>query len=165
MCFGLRVRSLKWLFGVLSLTALCACDNVLNAPRNIDDFSTNTLYSSFSGRSPKTLDPQVSYSSDETRYTYEIYEPLYQYHYLKRPYTITPRTAAVRVPAGRIDDAPAYKMARRYSAFWDGDYPEEIRLKRGRSSRCSAGSLIRRRILPTSRRGSSSRRRSTASST
>lgn len=93
MCFGLRVRSLKWLFGVLSLTALCACDKVLNAPRNIDDFSTNTLYSSFSGRSPKTLDPQVSYSSDETLYTYEIYEPLYQYHYLKRPYTITPRTA------------------------------------------------------------------------
>ena len=47
--------------------------------------------------------------------------------------TITPKTAAVRVPVGRIDDAPAYRMARRYSAFWDGDYPEEIRLKRGRT--------------------------------
>ena len=47
--------------------------------------------------------------------------------------TITPRTAAVRVPAGRIDDAPAYDMARRYSAFWDGEYPEELAMKRGRT--------------------------------
>ena len=47
--------------------------------------------------------------------------------------TITPRTSALRIPAGRIDDAPVYDMARRYSAFWDGDYPEELRMKRGRT--------------------------------
>ena len=58
---------------------------VLNAPHPIDDYAKPTIYTAFGGRSPKTLDPQRSYSSDETVYTYSIYEPLYQYHYLKRP--------------------------------------------------------------------------------
>ncbi len=66
---------------------------VFNAPRDLADYSENTLFSSFSGRSPKTLDPQVSYSSDETVYTYHIYETLYTYHYLKRPYELVPRLA------------------------------------------------------------------------
>ncbi|MBP3439496.1 MAG: ABC transporter substrate-binding protein [Sutterella sp.] len=66
---------------------------VLNSPHPIDDYSAPTIYTAFGGRSPKTLDPQRSYSSDETVYTYSIYEPLYQYHYLKRPYVLEPRTA------------------------------------------------------------------------
>lgn len=77
--------------------ALCllatGCSRPVNAPRDWADYGTNTLFSSFSGRSPKTLDPQASYSSDETLYTYTIYEPPYSYHYLKRPYEIVPRTA------------------------------------------------------------------------
>lgn len=77
--------------------ALClfvvGCGRPVNAPRDLTDYGTNTLFSSFSGRSPKTLDPQASYSSDETLYTYTIYEPPYSYHYLKRPYEIIPRTA------------------------------------------------------------------------
>lgn len=72
---------------------LAGCDRPVNAPRSLEDYGRNVIYSSFSGRSPKTLDPQVSYSSDESLYTYEVYEPLYQYHYLKRPYEIIPRTA------------------------------------------------------------------------
>lgn len=82
-------------------------------------YAQNTLFSSFGGRSPKTLDPQVSYSSDETLYTYNIYEPLYGYHYLKRPYTIVPRTAqSVAVPTywdkqghRLADDAPGKEVA------------------------------------------------------
>ena len=35
----------------------------------------------------------MSYSSDETIYTYGVYEPLYGYEYLKRPYTLMPLTA------------------------------------------------------------------------
>lgn len=57
----------------------------------------------FSGRSPKTLDPAVSYSSDETAYVYSIYEPPYQYHYLKRPYEVVPLTA-VSLAAPRYFD-------------------------------------------------------------
>lgn len=69
------------------------CTEPVNAPRPLADYASNTLFSTFSGRSPKTLDPQVSYSSDETIYTYGIYEPLYGYEYLKRPYTLMPLAA------------------------------------------------------------------------
>ena len=72
---------------------LAGCRDPVNAPRDIADYSANSIFSSFSGRSPKTLDPQVSYSSDETIYTYQVYEALYQYHYLKRPYEIVPLIA------------------------------------------------------------------------
>ena len=52
--------------------------------------SRNTLYSAFVKRSPKYLDPASSYSNDETPYTYNVYETLYGYHYLKRPYELVP---------------------------------------------------------------------------
>ncbi len=74
------------------------CTEPANAPRRAADYAENVIYSSFSGRSPKTLDPQVSYSSDETLYTYSVYEPLLGYHYLKRPYEIIAKTAEA-VPA------------------------------------------------------------------
>lgn len=66
---------------------------LLNSPRPAAEYGTNTLFTAFGGRSPRTLDPQRSYSADETVYTYNIYEPLYQYHYLKRPYELVGRTA------------------------------------------------------------------------
>jgi len=50
------------------------------------------LYTSFSLR-PKHLDPAKSYSSNEASFTGQIYEPPFQYHYLKRPYTLEPLTA------------------------------------------------------------------------
>lgn len=77
----------------LCAALLAACTEPVNAPRALSDYAGNTLFSSFSGRSPKTLDPQVSYSTDETIYTYGIYEPLYGYEYLKRPYTLMPLAA------------------------------------------------------------------------
>jgi ABC-type transport system substrate-binding protein len=78
---------------LLACLLLNGCTEPVNAPRALADYSTNTIFSSFSGRSPKTLDPQVSYSSDETIYTYQVYEALYQYHYLKRPYEVIPLIA------------------------------------------------------------------------
>lgn len=101
MRFGIGLLVLCWL-GFVS-----GCDRVQNAPRKITDYAENTLYSSFSGRSPKTLDPQASYSSDETLFTYEIYEPLYQYHYLKRPYEIVPRVARSVVKPVYVDASGA----------------------------------------------------------
>lgn len=70
-----------------------AAEHPLNAPHPLEAYEEAAIYSAFGGRSPRTLDPQRSYSSDETVYTYSIYEPLYQYHYLKRPYVLEPRTA------------------------------------------------------------------------
>lgn len=87
----------------LGLALLVSACGPVNSPRPGTNGSENTLYSPFSGRSPKTLDPAVSYSSDETAYVYSIYEPPYQYHYLKRPYEVVPLTA-VSLAAPRYFD-------------------------------------------------------------
>ena len=70
-----------------------AADSPINSPYSRGAEQRNTLYTAFSQRSPKALDPAKSYSSNETPFTYNIYEPLYGYHYLKRPYELIPRTA------------------------------------------------------------------------
>ncbi len=72
---------------------LSACNvTELNNPYVEKDASLNILYSSFSER-PKHLDPAVSYSSNEYTFIAQIYEPPFQYHYLKRPYQLVPLTA------------------------------------------------------------------------
>ncbi|MBN4054700.1 ABC transporter substrate-binding protein [Nitrospira defluvii] len=64
----------------------------LNNPYPKEAGKENILYSSFSQR-PKHLDPAQSYASNEVTFTAQIYEPPFQYHYLKRPYTLIPLTA------------------------------------------------------------------------
>lgn len=81
---------------------LSACE-VQNSPHAKGEESSNTLFTSFGGRSPKYLDPTSSYSTDETPLTYQIYEPLFSYHYLKRPYELIPRAAAT-IPLPRYFD-------------------------------------------------------------
>ncbi len=77
----------------LIFTLLSACNlTELNNPYVEKDASLNVLYSSFSER-PKHLDPAVSYSSNEYLFIAQIYEPPFQYHYLKRPYQLIPLTA------------------------------------------------------------------------
>jgi len=85
------------------LTLLAACDRVTNSPHEAGAEKANTLFTPFTERSPKYLDPTSSYSNDETPYTYGVYEPLYGYHYLKRPYQLEPR-AAVAVASPRYFD-------------------------------------------------------------
>lgn len=83
-------RAVLW----VGLFALAACSpRPVNSPYPEQQLSENVLYTAFSQRSPKYLDPASSYSTDETPFTYSIYEPLYGYHYLKRPYELIPRTA------------------------------------------------------------------------
>lgn len=113
---------LLFAFFILAAAALflTGCSRPVNAPRTLDEYAGNTLFSSFSGRSPRTLDPQESYSSDETLYVYGTYEMLYGYHYLKRPYELVPRAAeAVVAPVyyddkGEVlpEDAPTSRIAR-----------------------------------------------------
>ena len=102
-------RKFGYLFCTVAFLTACltlaGCDRAVNSPRELADYGTNTLFSSFSGRSPKTLDPQASYSSDETLYTYNVYEPLYSYHYLKRPYELVPRTASYVAKPVYLDKA------------------------------------------------------------
>lgn len=80
------------LFFILTLLFLTACSQQpWNNPYPSNQAKKNILYTSFS-TPPKTLDPAKSYSSDETQFIAQIYEPPLQYHYLKRPYTLVPLT-------------------------------------------------------------------------
>jgi len=87
------MRFFSYIF-IIILLCLAGCDSsVLNSPYSQDDESEiSTLYTSFSLR-PKHLDPARSYSSNEAIITGQVYEPPFQYHYLKRPYTLIPLTA------------------------------------------------------------------------
>lgn len=72
---------------------LISCDvSQLNNPYSETDPNLSILYSSFSER-PKRLDPAVSYSTSENTFLAQIYEPPYQYSYLKRPYQLEPLSA------------------------------------------------------------------------
>ncbi|HMO47881.1 MAG TPA: ABC transporter substrate-binding protein [Rubrivivax sp.] len=55
--------------------------------------ASNTLVSAMIEGSPRHLDPVASYWSNDTPFTYQIYEPPYGYHYLKRPFQLQPKTA------------------------------------------------------------------------
>ena len=79
---------------------LAGCDRITNSPHASGAEKTNTFFTAFLERSPKYLDPTASYSLDETPYTYAIYEPLYRFHYLKRPYEVAPRAAEKAEGAG-----------------------------------------------------------------
>lgn len=125
MRFPLLVRLLP----LLSLAFLAACGSEWNDPYPAAERGQNVLHSAFTER-PKHLDPAQSYTEDEIVFTAQIYEPPLQYHYLKRPYTLIPASAAA-VPvarlydaAGRVlpADAPADKVAK--SVY-------EIRIKPG----------------------------------
>jgi peptide/nickel transport system substrate-binding protein len=75
----------------LALSA-CGGDTPLNDPYPESERLQSILYTSFSER-PKHLDPAVSYSSNEYALIGQIYEPPFQYHYLKRPYILEPLSA------------------------------------------------------------------------
>jgi oligopeptide transport system substrate-binding protein len=69
-----------------------AVDRPWNDPYPSDDEDASTFYTSFTER-PKHLDPARSYSSNEWVIINQIYEPPFQYHYLKRPYQLEPLVA------------------------------------------------------------------------
>ncbi len=79
---------------LLSTVLLSACTaSQLNNPYSEDEGTQSVLYQSFNER-PKHLDPAVSYTSNEYAFIGQIYEPPFQYHYLKRPYQLVPLTAS-----------------------------------------------------------------------
>jgi oligopeptide transport system substrate-binding protein len=72
---------------------LTACGkNPINSPEPIHNYEKNIYFSSFSEQ-PKTLDPARSYNENESVFIAQMYEPPFQYHYLKRPYVLIPLTA------------------------------------------------------------------------
>jgi ABC-type transport system substrate-binding protein len=84
---------------LLALAGLSACTN---NPYRPSEAGQNISYDTFS-EEPKHLDPARAYSSDEYIFINQIYEPVIQYHYLRRPYMLTPLTA-VSVPEAKLYD-------------------------------------------------------------
>ncbi|MFY9178196.1 MAG: ABC transporter substrate-binding protein [Venatoribacter sp.] len=76
---------------LLSVLALLGCEQAWNQPYPKAQAGDKIIYSSFAER-PKHLDLARSYSSDESRFIDQIYEPPLAYHYLKRPYELIPNT-------------------------------------------------------------------------
>ncbi len=116
-CFP-RLHGVAVIVALLAMGLLSACGEVWNDPYPQAERGGNVLYSAFSER-PKHLDPAQAYASDEYEFISQIYEPPLQYHYLKRPYTLIPASAA-KLPQpiyldaqGRVlpDSAPASQIA------------------------------------------------------
>jgi ABC-type transport system substrate-binding protein len=84
------------------------CGEVWNDPYPAAERGKSILYASFVAR-PKHLDPVQSYTEDEAQFTQQVYEPLLQYHYLKRPYELIPLTA-VDLPKPRSIEGGKYTV-------------------------------------------------------
>lgn len=94
-------RLAPWLATLLFLF-LCGCNN---NPHPEGLAAMNTLFTGVVDNSPRHLDPVASYWSNDTPFTYQIYEPLYGYHLLKRPFTLVPKTATEVVVPRYLDAA------------------------------------------------------------
>ncbi|MBS0445594.1 MAG: ABC transporter substrate-binding protein [Proteobacteria bacterium] len=109
-------RGVAAAFLAATLVALSGCNT---NPWPDKETSTNTLFTSMVESTPRHLDPVASYWSNDTPYTYQVYEPLYGYHYLKRPFTLVPKTATEIVTPKYYDkngqllpeDAPGEEVA------------------------------------------------------
>lgn len=105
---------LSFVLGAAALLAGCE-----NSPWPHGAEKTNTIYSAMIENTPRHLDPTASYWSNDTLVTYQVYEPLYGYHYLKRPFELVPKTAAQVVTPTYLDkngqklpdDAPSDQIA------------------------------------------------------
>ncbi len=83
---------------------ITACsDSSLNTPYPAAQGDRNIYYGTFKER-PKHLDPARSYSSNEYLFLGQIYEAPLQYHFLKRPYQLTPLTAT-EIPVAIYQDS------------------------------------------------------------
>lgn len=101
--------TLRWMLLWVGACLLAACrGSGWNNPYPVSESLADTLYSSFSER-PKHLDPVRSYSENEYAFIAQIYEPLLQYHFLKRPYELVP-LAADRVPTAEYYDAQGNRL-------------------------------------------------------
>ena len=93
---------------LLALLALAGCGDAWNNPYAAGNAADNVLYTSFAER-PKQLDPARGYTEDEAEFNSQVYEPPFQYHYLKRPYELAPATA-VALPKPRYLDAAGREL-------------------------------------------------------
>lgn len=100
-----------------------------NNPYPEADRTANILYAAFRER-PKHLDPARSYSENEYLFIAQIYEPPFQYHYLRRPYALVP-LAAVDVPEPVYLDKRGRRLPENASPDAIAQSVYEIRIRPG----------------------------------
>ena len=84
-------RHFTWSLLVAVVMFLAACDErPWNDPQLPSPDGLATYQSMIISTPPKHLDPAISYASDESLFTMQIYEPPLTYHFLKRPYELIP---------------------------------------------------------------------------
>ena len=118
---------MRWLALCGPALTLVACDNS-PWPRGASE--SNTLFAAVIENSPRHLDPTASYWSNDTPYTYQIYEPVYGYHYLKRPFVLVPKTAT-EVVAPRYYDKDGVELSADAPAAVIAESVYDIRIKPG----------------------------------
>jgi oligopeptide transport system substrate-binding protein len=92
---------------VLAAIATVACTNDPYPPGAA---AKKILFTSFS-EPPKTLDPQVSYTTIDHVITGPVYDSLLQYHFLERPYRLIPNLLeALPEPEPRADGRVVYRL-------------------------------------------------------
>ncbi|MBI5257058.1 MAG: ABC transporter substrate-binding protein [Burkholderiales bacterium] len=110
---------LRGLAGMAALSAALLGAGCNNSPYPAGAERENTMFYAFEERSPRYLDPTGSYANNESAFTFQIYDPPYGYHYLKRPYELLPKAAAEVARPQYLDkdgkplpdDAPAAQIA------------------------------------------------------
>jgi len=100
-----------------------------NEPYPAEESHQKVLYQPFSYE-PQEFDPAVSYSSGESLFLANVYEPPFQYHYLKRPYVLEPLTCR-EVPVGKYLDAAGNPLPPDANPEKVARVTYEIRLKEG----------------------------------
>ena len=92
---------------MVAAVMVAACGN---DPYPGADAKQKVVYLAFS-EAPKTLDPQVAYSTADHIVTGAVYDRLLEYHFLKRPYELVPGLArAVPTPQHRDDGHVVYRF-------------------------------------------------------
>lgn len=97
-----------FVLGILCAVAFGCAEKPWNNPYQATQAGDSIYYSSFTER-PKHLDPVSSYSENEALFNAQIYEPVVQYHFLKRPYELVPLTAQ-KVPQAEYFDASGARL-------------------------------------------------------
>ena len=114
---------------LLSGALLLASCGVVNEPVDHEELAKNILFSAY-GETPKHLDSVQSYSSNETPWTYTVYEPPLRYHFLKRPYELVPRTLA-EMPTTRYLDKGGKEVPAETPASEIAESVMELKIKPG----------------------------------
>lgn len=104
-----------------ALVAALLLGGCTNNPYPDEDAGRKVLYSAFS-ETPKTLDPQVTYTTVDHAITGPIYDKLFEYHYLARPYRLIPGLATdIPAPEPLADGRVRYRFRLRAGVWFHDD--------------------------------------------